>query len=415
MRKVVVLLVLMFGCSQAHADEASSQVDSLKSLLETARFDRAQVILERCRDDAEPARVLACAALQAGIFRNQGNAREWARSMIFLRKVAESARQEISVDLSNYYSGIDFHQLARLPSSSLSTPNGAHSISTVRGEEAAGSAWQHIADKLFLVAIASGGQSAVAMVDTGAPAALNMSAQTADRLGITRVVGSVPAAARQLGQVLPPYQEELRFAPAVRIGHVKLNNVLVRVDPNDTADRAVVGMGLLSRFASVEFSEHAIVLGGRKPSLGKSVPFHFSSTFDLGASVVLIDVQTNGSDHPAAIDTGLSAILAFTNSLASTGARNSTDEFTPYDEDGLMPPFRVSHQSISIDDIKLIDIPTLLFWKSPAGQPFDVIVGGEIKKLLNFQINFVDGRVYFWPRQPMSARPLLPGVHPPRR
>jgi len=401
MRKIGVIFMLIVGCSQARAGESPTHSASLHQFLETAQFDRAKPVLDECKKERESAYVIACTALQAGIFRNEGNAPEWARSMISLHEeAAKASRQAFDIDLSEYYKSVDFNSLASLPPLLLTAPVGAQFIETLDGEGAVGSVWSTNAERLYLVEIRSGGQSSVAMVDTGAPAALNMSGCTADKLGITRVVGTVPAAARQLGAVVPPYHEELRFADEVSIGSIKLRNALVRVDPHDKSDRAVVGMGLLSRFESVGFSEGGITLGQSAPSESKVVPFRFSSTFDLGSSEILIDVRTHGSVYSAALDTGLSALVAFTNPLASMDAGESTGEFSPYDPGGIMPPFKMSRQTLSISDIKLTEVPTLLFWKSPEGQSFDVIIGGEIRKVLNLQINFSAGKIYFWPRRP---------------
>lgn len=393
---IVIAVCAFFTCSvQAKLHDSSE----LSANLGRARFDAAIPLLEECKLRRSGAEAASCALLLAGIFRNQGNAREWARVMLWLKQGGIDGALDANAlrDFrSKYYADVDFLLMAALPASEITYPRGNFSVPVLaydEGKQAAGSL-----NKLYWVEIESNGIRAKALVDTGAPHVISMSLYNANRLGISEVVGRVRTSARQLEAVHPAYQNEYRLAKRVSIGDLTLTNVMVEVDPNATDDTIIVGTGLLARFRTVTFSKSQIAFNADEhPAKSRSAAFRFLSTFDLGSSKFLIETHLKGVAYPTMIDTGLSSTLGITNPLAATLAMDGDPEFTPDDQNGVVPAFKVSHQSVSFDGIALTDAPTLLFWMSPPSSDFSIIIGGELKEALDMQFDFDAGRIYFWP------------------
>lgn len=402
----IVIAVCAFStCSvQAKLHDSSE----LSANLGRARFDAAIPLLEDCKVQRSGAEAASCALLLAGIYRNQGNAAEWAKVMLWLKEGGIDGALDADAlrDFrSKYYADVDFRRMSALPASAITYPPGRFSVPVVahdEGKQAGGSL-----NKLYWIEIESDGIRARALVDTGAPHAISMSLYNATRLGISEVLGRARTSARQLEAVHPTYQNEYRLAKRVSIGDLTLSNVMVEVDPNATDDTIILGTGVLTRFRTVTFSKSRLAFNAdERPAKSRSAAFRFLSTFDLGSSKFLIETRLKGVAYPTMIDTGLSSTLAIANPLAATLARDDDPEFTPGDENGVMPAFKVSHQSVSFDGIALTDAPTLLFWKSPPSSDFSIIIGGELKEALDMQFDFDAGRIYFWP----SAGALDQGI-----
>jgi len=398
MQKLVVALMMLSLFSCARAAIASPHTDAANAALAKARFDRALPALERCREERRQGHALVCAHMHAAILSNQGNGREWARSMLFLRGIAHLATGRDADELSRGFAGVDFQTLAVLPPYALNRPDSNLVIPTLGADAAAATRWSDSVGKGYLVRIETDAGHSVAMVDTGAPSALSMSGRTADALGITRVVATIKGAALLLDADMPAHQEELRFAEHVRIGPMELSNVLVQVDPHDQKDGAIIGMGLLAQFSSVSFTEGEIAFDQPRPIGSKSAPFKFADDLGLRASLVIFNVETQGAVRQAMFDTGLTALMAYTGELAVRTAGEVTAE-EPHDVGGRGGlPYKSSRQSASFNGVNLIDAPTQLLWKSPRTLPFEVMLGGQIQKSFNAQIDFDNGYLYFWPR-----------------
>lgn len=404
MQKLVVVLVMLSVFCSARAASVSPHTDAVSAALVKARFDRALPALEKCREEREQGHALICAHMHATILKNQGNGREWARSMVFLRDIAHLATGEDAAELSRSFAGIDFQAIEALPPYALTWPDGNLVIPTLGADAAAGTRWSDSVGKSYLVRIETDAGYSVAMVDTGAPSALSMSGRTADALGITRVVATVKGTALLLDADTPVHQEELRFAEHVRIGPIQLRNVLVQVDPGDQEDGAIIGMGLLAKFSNVSFMEGGIAFDQPRPIGSKSAPFTFADYMGLRASLVIFNVDTQGAVRKAMFDTGLTALMAYTSELAVRTAGEVTSEEPPDVGGRRGLPYKFSRQSASFNGINLIDAPTLLLWKTPRTLPFEVMLGGQIQKSFNAQIDFDNGRLYFWPRTAEQQR-----------
>lgn len=411
MQKLVVALMMLSLFSCARAASASPHTDAVSAALVKARFDRALPALEKCREEREQGHALICAHMHAAILKNQGNGREWARSMMFLRGTAHLTTGTDAAELSRSFAGVDFQAIAALPPYALTWPDSNLVIPTLAADAAAGTRWSGSVGKSYLVRIKTEAGHSVAMVDTGAPAALSMSGRTADALGIKRVVATIKGTAMLLDADIPVHQEELRFAEHVRIGPIELRNVLVQVNPRDQEYGAIIGMGLLAKFSNVSFTEGEIAFDQPRPIGSKSAPFKFAHEMGLGASLVIFNVDTQGAVRKAMFDTGLTALMAYTSELAVRTAGEVTSEDPPDVGGRRGIPYKFSRQSASFNGVNLIDAPTVLLWKSPRTLPFEVMLGGQIQKSFNAQIDFENGNLYFWPPTAEQQR-LVCGKQP---
>lgn len=412
MERLVVALVMVTFLFCARAANASPNTDAVTAALVKARFDRALPALEKCREEREQRHALVCAHMHASILSHQGNGGEWARSMMFLRGIAHLAVGKDAVELSKMFAGIDLQAIAALPPYTMTRPDGSLVIPTLGADAAAGTRWSDSVGKSYLVRIETDAGHSVAMVDTGAPAALSMSGRTADTLGIKRVVATITGTAMLLDADIPVHQEELRFAEHVRIGPIELRNVLVEVNPVDQEDGVIIGMGLLAKFDSVSFTEGKIGFDEPKPIGSKSARFKFADDMGLRASLLIFNVDTQGAVRQAMFDTGLSAFMAYTGQLAVDTAGEVTSEDPPDVGARRGLPYKFSNQNASFNGINLIDAPTVLLWKSPRTLPFEVMLGGQIQKAFNAQVDFDNGNLYFWPRTEEQQR-LLCAKRPP--
>ena len=151
------------------------------------------------------------------------------------------------------------------------------------------------------------GHRVEALIDTGDPRALIVSASQAKALGLRSLVAGLPQGIDRWGQSpVPAAAAGWVLVAKLTLGPLRVRNLMAIVIPDryNAGNPGVrIGLPLLARFNTVDFQPSSMVVNAPAVPCGDAVPMTYASYPNLDGALVF-PAEVNGNPINAMIDTG---------------------------------------------------------------------------------------------------------------